>query len=452
MTVLTALCALFLAACSPALPPVPPLSFDGLAEPVAAQWREALDAVEASPDEGAANAHLAMVLHAYAQFPEADVMYQRARALSPDNATLPWYHGLLLRRLGEEAAALDSLAHAVTLDPDNPAPALQLALSASTPDPVALLEGVLRVSPGEGRAYLALGQQLIDRGDTENAVDVLSTGIERAGNFGALHYALATALRGTGASEADIDRQLDLHRRHQDARLDVDDELPAAVRALDLSHAVPAGNERLHRAVTELEAQRAERPQDGSVHANLMAVHGRLLNFDAAADDYAQALRYLPDDPSLHFAAGNIALLANRNHQALIAFERCLATAPDFDEARVQLGQANERLGRDAIAVEEYRAVLARVPAHPVAAALLARRLVLLDQFEDPLLGSVVTDEDALHGWQWRLRAAQLRAAGDVPGALAMARRGLVLSKTSRDHETSEMLRLDIEALLAIEK
>jgi Tfp pilus assembly protein PilF len=78
----------------------------------------------------------------------------------------------------------------------------------------------------------------------------------------------------------------------------------------------------------------------------------RALDTDARAADAANGL-------------GVLLVEANRAGDAIPWFERAVAAAPDFVEARLNLGIALQTAGRPDRAADEYRRVLAASGNHP---------------------------------------------------------------------------------------
>jgi Flp pilus assembly protein TadD len=78
-------------------------------------------AIAVSPDHARTHGALASIAYEQDRFDEAFAGFQRAAALDPDDPEYPSGAGLCLIRLRRRREALDFLARAVTLGPDDAA-------------------------------------------------------------------------------------------------------------------------------------------------------------------------------------------------------------------------------------------------------------------------------------------------------------------------------------------
>jgi Tfp pilus assembly protein PilF len=86
-------------------------------------------------------------------------------------------------------------------------------------------------------------------------------------------------------------------------------------------------------------------------------------DLSAAERAYRQASTLDPASPDASNGLGVLLVQANRPIEAVALFERAVASRPDFFEAWLNLGIANQEAGRPDAAREAYRRVLEAPPA-----------------------------------------------------------------------------------------
>jgi Flp pilus assembly protein TadD len=72
--------------------------------------------------------------------------------------------------------------------------------------------------------------------------------------------------------------------------------------------------------------------------------------------------RFAPNEPSLHYKAGMLAMLRGRNHEAAASFRTVLASRPYDREARINLASSLTMEGLVEEAAGEYAFLLERYP------------------------------------------------------------------------------------------
>jgi tetratricopeptide (TPR) repeat protein len=237
--------------------------------------REALEraaaALAAAPDEAAVQGELGLVLHAHGFAAAAEVGYDNAARLAPDDYRWPHLRGLALldeQRLDEAAAAF---AESFARRPYYPA----LLRQARTEQQLGrleraadLLEIAAAHSPDDPALLALLGEQTALVGDDRAAVELLSRALAAAPGATRLHYPLALSYRALGDAEAAA-RHLALAGRVGIVPLD---PLEGEMRA-----------RRVGATVWDLEGQRALQAGDAG----------------AAAHAFRKAHEARPDDPAL---------------------------------------------------------------------------------------------------------------------------------------------------------
>lgn len=106
-------------------------------------------------------------------------------------------------------------------------------------------------------------------------------------------------------------------------------------------------------------------------------------DLDEAARLYEISVRIDRKDPIACFNLGNIRLAAEAFDQAALAFRRALAHDPDFVEARYNLAQVYERLGKTELARRELAAALEAEPDYADARFNLAQLELKRGALED---------------------------------------------------------------------
>jgi tetratricopeptide (TPR) repeat protein len=232
---------------------------------------------------------------------DAASLDSNAAATVPQRATAAAIAGLAYKNQKRNEDAIRLLKHAVELAPSETA---YLALSEiyEASDSVKLLEQGAAALPGSQRIALALGRNLVNAGDNQRAVALL-----------------------TGVSDPEA-----LHWLAQ-ARSSLGD----------------------FRAATESLQELARRKPDYPMIDTMIAQS--LLKWDPP--EYEQALHFLdraPADPDVYYLRGKIYFSQGRYAEAVKPLQRAIELDPTGSLSYYQLGQVFQKLGRETEAKELF--------------------------------------------------------------------------------------------------
>jgi tetratricopeptide (TPR) repeat protein len=240
---------------------------------------------------------------------DASSLDTNTAATVPQRATAAAIAGLAYKNQKRNEDAIRLLKHAIELAPSETAYVALSEIYESTDqsgEAVKLLEQGAATLPSSQRIALALGRNLVNGGDNQRAVAVLS-GI--TADPEALHW-LAQAESSLG-------------------------EFRKATEALQ-----------------ELARRKADYPM-----IDIMIAQS-LLKWDPP--NYEQALRFLdraPGDPDVYYLRGKIYFSLGRYAEAVKPLQRAIELGPTVSLSYYQLGQVFQKLGRETEAKEQFEKV-----------------------------------------------------------------------------------------------
>jgi protein O-GlcNAc transferase len=269
------------------------------------------------------NLPAAVAIHRAGRLAEADALYVRLLAASPQNAEVLRLRGVLACQEDRFEPAVGYLRAAIELDSNNPL------------------------------YHSNLGVALTGLGRLEDALAALQRAAELAPADKDIRYNMACLLQSLGRREEAVTAYEVLLAGapdHADALSNLGLLLTQGGQA---AQAVPL----LRRAL-------AHSPDLLEAHINLgLALHD-LDRFDDAVACFRQALQASPDQAEIHYNLAN-ALHAGRYYEeAIVHGRRAIELRPDYAEAHYNLGNAWRELGDVEKAVERYRQALALQRAH----------------------------------------------------------------------------------------
>jgi tetratricopeptide (TPR) repeat protein len=260
-------------------------------------------------------------------------------------------------------------------------------------------------APGENlvryaaEAHVEAGRRQAASGNAPAALVHFERAVELRPRYADLHTQLARLYESTDRTEmarAAYERALSIHPAYLEARLGLArllvhlGEGGAAMR--QLQEAVRSAPESAAGALQEIASSLASDLPLPAAGARLDALLGALAPAPALRDriaaaqqalragDAARAITVLkellqqhPDYPDLHHLLGVAYDAEEMTDDAIEEFERALGLNPVYAEARLNLGLALFRRGRDAEAERHLRRVTKQDPAHDLARSLLER-------------------------------------------------------------------------------
>ena len=334
-----------------------------------------------------------MLLQAYDQHRSAESCYRAAHARDPRAMSWAYLLGVEQAKLGDYAAATESLRRAVTSDPDYLPARIQLAdtlmiagdLDASFAEYAALAREV----PDLASAHYGLGRVSMMRRDAKAAVAHYQRAVEISPQFGTAHYALALAYRDSGLSARAHDHAEAFRRWGARRPLPPDPVLDSVnslkntardrlERASDL-----ASKGRLQEAIDQHLKAIATDPTVAQAHVNLISLYGRLGRAEEAEFHYRAALALKGSVAEAHYNYGVLQASMRRDREAMDAFRHAVDINPFHAPSHNNLATLLASHGQLGEAITHYQQAVANDPMHRSARFNLALALVRLDRLPE---------------------------------------------------------------------
>lgn len=431
--------------------PLPEVAVNDLAEPAQRQIEAAYATARAQPDAAAATGRLGMILQAYTRNDAAEQLYRRARELDPDAFQWAYYHGYLLNELGSTQEALAALRRASELAPDNPYVTLRLAQrlldDGDAEAAAAAFRRVVDHHADMPAAHVGLGRALVAGGDAAAARTHFETAIALSPRDAGAHYGLAGVLRQLGDTDGAAQHMARFDEFKKISQLNYD-PLLAKIGELNLSeqphlqrarHHVARGEVR--DAIEDFEHALEANPSNASAIATLVGLYASVGDFESSDRLYETGRSISPNNAKLHFNHGLSMQFRRRFDESVAAFERSLEIAARDPHTRAYLGVSLAGAGREAEALEQFRAALAINPDHRLANFRLGQALIEQGAAADaiaPLTKAAARDDRASIDYLVVLADAH-RAAGDRPASRATLERALGLARSLDDPRAGQI-------------
>lgn len=168
-------------------------------------------ALRLNPESPSAIAAKAFAIYFYLwDFPRADAMFRKAKALDPLNPQIHHWHALVQFALGDGKAYVDSIARARDLDPMssiyNTDVGESLLLNARSKEGLRTIEMVVEMDPGFARGHFVLGLYRLERKMVDKALSEFRRALELTQGKNTYYramvgYTLAVANQTTEARE-----------------------------------------------------------------------------------------------------------------------------------------------------------------------------------------------------------------------------------------------------------
>jgi tetratricopeptide (TPR) repeat protein len=370
----------------PARPDLPLVALDDFSSAVRSQIQEAYADVRAHPDDDAAIGRLGMTFQTYGLLQEAAVYYRRASQLAPSTFRWGYYLGMVESTGGHCDAAAATFRITLQIAPAYVPAQLQLAncllALADWNGSEELYAAIVKQHPDTADAFYGLGRVRAARRDFSGAADAYGQACALFPDFGAAHYALALIHRTLGQDEK-AKQQLQLFEKNRDTVPPSNDPLMSEVRALNLSatNQVQIGIElerqgKLEESIAAHEKALELDPKLVQAHVNLIALYGRVGQFDKAEEHYEVAVRLDAGSTEGYYDYGVLLLGRGKYAQAETAFRKTIEIDPFHSGAHNDLGFLLERQGKLQEAAQEYRKAIENGPNSRLAHFNLGRVLV----------------------------------------------------------------------------
>jgi tetratricopeptide (TPR) repeat protein len=440
-------------------PELPQIRFDNFGPGIREQVRKADEEAHNKPNDAAALARLAMVLHTYEEHELAAAVYQRVRKLQPNEFQWLYLLAICQSALGKTEEAIRTLRTALNQKADYLPAQLRLAdvlfAAGELAESRKLYEAVAAKEPKTAHAHYGLGRVKARLKEATGAIESLTAACELSPSWGAAHYALAMAYRDLGnsaqsAEHVRLSQQFNLNRPL------LADPVFQQVAELNAS-----ATERLRRGV-ELEAagklvesvaehQQALKinPQLSQAHINLIQLYGRTQQPAKAEEHYQASVALNPNLAESHYNFGVLLLEQKRLTEAAQAFQRTIEINPQFAEARLNYGILLELQQQYDEAMNQYRLAVENRPNHREAHFQFARMLLYKNQLPEAIaqLQQTLTVEDGeTPRYTFALAAAYARA-GDKANAVKFARLARDKAVTWKQMELLAKIERDLKIL-----
>lgn len=414
------------------LPAIPDVLTDSFPTAVRTQVDDAFEDLRARPMSARRNGRLAMILQTYKQFPVADIMYQRARAIDPDSFRWAYLHGIVHVANGQLENAESAFARAIEIDGDEVLARIRraevLADLGRSEDAAAVYAAVMPRVQDLSEARFSYGRFLVAEAEFELAIEEIRAAIRLSGDFGAAHYQLGLAQRSLGRT-AEAERSFRIADRLRTRPADGSDRFLGELMELNRNEQpfvhrakVLAASGRLEEARRFADAALERNPESLPAHASLMALAVRSRDFEAFERHRAAAMAIDEAHPGVWFNVGVARKAQERWGEAEAAFARSRELDPTDPNVHVQLAVLARRAERPEADIEaSLREAVDLDPDHDDARWLLGELLSDSERPREaiPHLEAAVTGD---HPHRGRIQVALARArarTGDGPGAHA---------------------------------
>lgn len=248
------------------------------------------------------------------QFEKAVSVFQQLLA-NVDNLQARQLLGLSLVELGKDAEAAANLEQTLDRALDDPAVLYGLGLSylrLRRPELKGVIEHLAALPAGVAASHLLQGQAYLGRFEYERALTELETAAKLNPNLPRLQYSLGIAYYSA-------------HRNKE--------------------------------AIAAFEAELRQRPRDFSTLYYLAYIHEAEGNVEAAKQRLDAALQLEPQSAEANLLLGKILVKQGRVAEAVIPFEKAVASDPNDSLKHWQLARAYRQLGRQKEADREFAEV-----------------------------------------------------------------------------------------------
>ena len=421
-------------AAGPRVPELPRLSVENFQPVVRDQLQQAYSAAQTNRQNAEASGNLGMILETYEQYEAAAVCYRRAHALDPRSFRWLFYLGWAQATLGQHNDAAITLTEALRLEPDYVSAQLKLAESlfrvGRLDESRDLYERILKEHQSMAEAHYGLGRVRAAQGDVALATASLLKSCELFPAYGAAHYALALTYRKLGKA-AEAQQHFRLYEQNKTAIPPLDDSLRNDIarlnlgslghirRAVDLERAG-----KIAEAIAEEQQALSVDPQAVQAHINLIALYGRIGQYETAADHYRAAVDLNSNQADLHYNYGVLLLKQGKNEDAERAFLEAVRINPSYADARINLGSLYEQQGRFDQALRQFAAAIENRPDPRAAHFHMGRILANQEKYDEAiqhLLETLTPEDEETPRYLYALGATYARS-GELPKALKYIR------------------------------
>ena len=378
--------------------------------PVRKVIAEAFTSAQSQPDDGLASGRLGMLLLAQGLPEPALVCFERARILDASSPQWTYYAGVVHQERKNFAAARQSYAAFLKLEPASFAGQVRLAESLlSSGDKAGSLEHfavAIGQRPTSARACYGMGLVLQAEGKPRDARRFFELALRSFPRYRFARLALAESWRKDGDAAA----AKALLEGHNVASADLqmvpfDDPLMAEIGRLDagprgtrlLAKQLARGG-RVPKAIALLESALRDDPHQAGYRSDLMMYLTHQQKWDQADLHFHAIIDENPDNAVAHSQRGEMLTAQGKCEEAVESFDTALQIDPAMAEAHLGLGQCQTSLGRAASAEDHFRKAVESQPDLPKAQASLGIQLAANGKFSEAI--PHLRKADSAHGME----------------------------------------------------
>ncbi len=313
------------------------------------QAEQALDQmVQQAGNDPRASFSAGMVDASWKRYPEAEQAFGQALKADPSNFDIQYNLGLAALNARDFQRALDVLQAARRQKPDDPDVLLNLARSYSGAghgdQAIILLVKAMKVAPNRPDILITAAQTAADLGFYADAASALEKYLKLKPHDDVARRELGFALVHTAS--------LDEGKRILDAYVAKHPKDPQGLYELGIAESVRDEN----KALAHLSAALALDPSLAGARYARAVLRAQLQQYQASIDDLQIVIRSQPRNSDALYELGDDLLMLNRPTEAVDAFARAAALAPEDPKILLRYSRALLRAGRNS----EAQAVLQR--------------------------------------------------------------------------------------------
>jgi len=285
------------------------------------------------------------------------------------------------------------------------------------------LSRAVKLTPGRAGAHIALGEVLLDEGQTQAAMAEFKAGLRVSRSPAETHAAYA----GLGEVASQLCDYADAMTWFGKA-LAQPDAVALNARGMLRYATAQASTGEAAAARATIDSAVKQSPEDAALHDARGTLLAQTEDFAGAAQEFERAIQLQPTLASAHFHEGSVLLAAGHAEDAVRELTESQRLAPTDVSTLLQLGRALTATGRDEDAIATLRKAVAAQPASLEAAYELALALQAAGNSAEavPLFQRMATakpDDRAAHT---NLGLALVQT-GDAKGAIAEYTRALAI-------------------------
>lgn len=434
------------------IPDVPEIDTATVRKVVKDQVLKAYKDAQSSPDNIIRVGELALVLHAYGYFEQAEIAYRHALALAPDYVPAHYLRGMCLQNTGSLAKALESYMQASGHEKIGQYALARIAeihlIQGNWQQALDAITMAMTYNPNNPEFLYLRGRVHMEMGNAEQSYVDLNKALDSGAKVPELYYAAGRVARATGNMEKAIEYFASFDKLKA---LDIDWPDPllrqvysrrkTARSVVDRSRQQLAKGGAVSNAIQQLEDALVEDPEGYEAHVTLVGLYGMTKQFTKAEQHFQRGLDLAPDIAQLHFNLATVRMAQNRDDEAKVALKKTIELQPAQALAWAFLGRIQYREFDKDAAFEHLEKAISLEPTNTIIIEIYVPLLIDEQQYERAL--EILDYPDKRPKTESRrqlLRASALRLSGNYPAA----REALVLAEKAASKVGDEHLMAEV--------